>query len=270
MFSKVLVLALAAAPLVAAHGRVDVITGDAGGNTTALGIQGAVVPLTGKNKVTEVDTTVFNSRQPASDGLGKTTDTGKIKAADVNTLMTAATAQAGTTLPQVNSTMSGTWHVVTSDGFGQVFAVLDPTATGSFANGVPLTTTLDVPGNNGNPPKGNNKYKKSVLRRLAEGTGVIAKRATNINEDFPMEFSVPAGTTCTGTVGAQSNVCLVKIANKNGAGPFGGVVAIQMAGAAAPAAAAGAAAAPAAAAGSAGTVTAGSAAAAKERREFVA
>ncbi|KAI3390669.1 hypothetical protein diail_8893 [Diaporthe ilicicola] len=265
MFSKVFVFALAAAPLVAAHGRVDVVQGDAGGNTTALGIQGGVVPLTGKNKVTEVDTTVFNSRQPASNGLGKTTDTGKIQAADVNTLMQQVTAQAGSTLPQVNSSLSGTWHVVTSDGFGQVFAVLDPTATGSFANGVPLTTTQDVPGNNGNPPKGNNKYKKSVLRRLAESTGIIAKRATNVNEDFPMAFSVPAGTTCSGTAGDQSNVCLVKIANKNGAGPFGGVIAIQMAGA-------GAAATP----NAAGTITAGSAAApagsaaAKERREFVA
>lgn len=175
--------------------------------------------------------------------------------------MTQATAQAGTTLPQVNSSLSGTWHVVTSDGFGKVFAVLDPTATGSFANGVPLTTTQDVPGNNGNPPRGNNKYKKSVLRRLAESVGVIEKRATNVNEDFPMTFAVPAGTTCSGTVGDQQNVCLVKIANKNGAGPFGGVVPIQMAGAA-PVAAAPAAAAP--ATGAAGTT------AAKERREFVA
>ena len=179
--------------------------------------------------------------------------------------MTQATAQAGSTLPQVNSSLSGTWHVVTSDGFGKVFAVLDPTATGSFADGVPLTTTLDVPGNNGNPPKGNNKYKKSVLRRLAERVGVIEKRATNVNEDFPMTFTVPAGTTCNGTVGDQTNVCLVKITNKNGAGPFGGVVPIQMAGAA-PAA-------PAAAAPSGGAaVTAGTAGTAtgKERREFVA
>jgi hypothetical protein len=43
-----------------------------------------------------------------------------------------------------------------------------------------------------------------------------------------MAFSVPAGTTCTGTVAGQSNVCLVKIANANKAGPFGGVVAVQM------------------------------------------
>lgn len=221
--------------------------------------------LTGATPIqTEVDTTVFNQKNPASNGLGKTTDTGKIQAADLNTLMTQATAQAGSTLPQVNSSLSGTWHVVTSDGFGQVFAVLDPTATGQFANGVPLTTTLDVPGNNGNPPKGNNKYKKSVLRRFAESVGVIEKRATNINEDFPMTFTVPAGTTCSGTVGNQNNVCLVKIANKNNAGPFGGVVPIQMAGAAPVAGAAAAPAAAAPATGAAGTATG------KERREFVA
>lgn len=35
MFSKVLVLALAATPFVAAHGKIAVVTGDAGGNGTA-------------------------------------------------------------------------------------------------------------------------------------------------------------------------------------------------------------------------------------------
>lgn len=55
-----------------------------------------------------------------------------------------------------------------------------------------------------------------------------------------MAFSVPDGTQCTGTSGNLQNVCLVKIANNNGAGPFGGVMAIQIppagAAAAAPAA----------------------------------
>jgi len=58
MFAKVLVFALAASPLVAAHGRVDVVTGDAGGNGTALAIQGGVVPLTGRNKVVSNQTAV--------------------------------------------------------------------------------------------------------------------------------------------------------------------------------------------------------------------
>jgi hypothetical protein len=42
-------------------------------------------------------------------------------------------------------------------------------------------------------------------------------------------FTVPAGTVCTGTVNGVNNVCLAKIANANKNGPFGGVVAFQMA-----------------------------------------
>lgn len=68
MFAKLLVLALAASPLVAAHGKIAVATGDAGGNGTALGIQGAVIPGAGKNKVTEPDTTVFKGDQKAACG----------------------------------------------------------------------------------------------------------------------------------------------------------------------------------------------------------
>jgi len=45
----------------------------------------------------------------------------------------------------------------------------------------------------------------------------------------PFTVAVPAGTTCTGTVGGQSGVCLVKLANPNPAGPFGGVFAMQVA-----------------------------------------
>jgi hypothetical protein len=58
----------------------------------------------------------------------------------------------------------------------------------------------------------------------------IVKRASNVNEDYPFAATVPAGTTCTGTVGGQSNMCLVKLVNPSAAGPFGGVFAIQMAG----------------------------------------
>lgn len=60
----------------------------------------------------------------------------------------------------------------------------------------------------------------------------LMKRAKNVNEDYPFSATIPAGTTCSGTVGGQSNVCLVKLVNPSGAGPFGGVIAIQMAGAA--------------------------------------
>ena len=73
------------------------------------------------------------------------------------------------------------------------------------------------------------KQRRFIPRTLVK-MGLM-KRASNVNEDYPFAATIPAGTTCTGTVGGQSNVCLVKIVNPSGAGPFGGVVAIQMAGA---------------------------------------
>ncbi|KAH8893845.1 hypothetical protein GQ53DRAFT_100168 [Thozetella sp. PMI_491] len=228
MYTKALLLALAAAaPLVAAHGKVPVVTGDAGGNGTALAIKGGIVPGPGPNSKTEVDTTVFGSTKIQTDGLGRTTGQGKNNVA----MLSAAMAQSGATLPQVSDggSISGTFHIVTTDGAGPIKAVLDPTATGKFSNGTMLTTVTDVPGKNGNiaAPK-----ERSLWARALVATGLM-KRAANVNEDFPMKFSVPAGTTCSGTVNGVSNVCLVKIANSNPAGPFGGVIAIQMAGSAA-------------------------------------
>lgn len=38
---------------------------------------------------------------------------------------------------------------------------------------------------------------------------------------------MPAGLQCAGTVGPMQNTCLVKIANTNPAGPFGGVIMAQ-------------------------------------------
>lgn len=48
MWSKICILALVA-PLVAGHGKVAVITGNLGGNGTALAILGGVVPGPGPN-----------------------------------------------------------------------------------------------------------------------------------------------------------------------------------------------------------------------------
>ncbi|CZR65209.1 probable gEgh 16 protein [Phialocephala subalpina] len=223
MFSKLFILALAASPLVAAHGKIAVMTGDAGGNTTGLGIQGAVIPGAGTNKQTEVDTTVFNSKAAASDGLGKTK-------AGANTLagMSAVMAQSGTTLAQASpgGSISGTVHIVTTDGAGPYTAIVDPTGTGAFSTGTKLAVTQQVPGKNGNiaAPK-----QRSLIARSLVAMGIV-KRASNVNEDYPFAATIPAGTTCTGTVGGQSGVCLVKIVNPSNAGPFGGVIAMQMAG----------------------------------------
>ncbi|KJR81617.1 cell surface protein [Sporothrix schenckii 1099-18] len=224
MFSKIFLVALASSPLVAAHGKIAAIQGDAGGNTTGLGIQGGVVPGAGRNSKTEVDTTVFSSIKAQSNGLGRTTGQGK------NTIDMVSQAQAlsgGGDLPQVsadNGSLSGVFHIVTTDGAGPLKAVLDTTGTGNFADGALMDVTTQVPGTFGNiSPSGN------PIRRALVAMGVIAKRAANVNKDYPVAVAVPAGTTCTGTVNGQSNVCLAKIANSNPAGPFGGVVAFQVA-----------------------------------------
>ncbi|RKU46451.1 hypothetical protein DL546_007215 [Coniochaeta pulveracea] len=227
MFSKLFVLALAASPLVAAHGKVAVVTGDAGGNGTALAIKGAVVPGPGPNSKTEVDTTVFGKTNILSDGLGRTTGSGK----NTVSMLKQAMALSGSTLPQVSASggsISGTFHIVTTDGAGPIQAVIDTTGTGKFSNGTLLDTVTQVPGKNGNIKA----PKRSLFVRAMESASIY-KRASNVNEDFPMKFSVPAGTTCSGTMNGLNNVCLVKIANSNRAGPFGGVVAIQIAGGAA-------------------------------------
>lgn len=228
MLANILIVALAASPLVSAHGKVSVVTGDAGGNGTALGIKGAVVPGAGPNSKTEVDTTVFGSTKIATNGLGETTGSGQNKVS----MLTAAMAQSGSTLPQVSDggSLTGTLHVVTTDGAGPFQAIVDPTGTGAFATGTKATVTQQVPGNNGNiKPDGTvpkvRRWALAIMKRAG-----LMKRAANVNKDFPFTVQIPAGTTCSGTVAGQANTCLVKIANSNPAGPFGGVVAIQMAG----------------------------------------
>jgi len=113
-------------------------------------------------------------------------------------------------------------------------AIVDPTGTGAFSTGTKATVTTQVPGKNGNiaAPK-----QRRFVTRMLVAAGIV-KRAANVNEDYPIAIQIPSDMACTGTIGGQSGVCLVKIANPSGAGPFGGVVAMQIAGSAAPAAAA--------------------------------
>ncbi|ROW16000.1 hypothetical protein VPNG_02604 [Cytospora leucostoma] len=237
MFSHIqtIVLALAATPLVSAHGKIAVVTGDLGGNGTALGIQGGVVAGAGPNYKTEVDTTVFWSQDIATDDdIGYTeSGSGNNQLEDLDKAM----ALSGSTLPQVSSggSVSGTYHIVTTDGAGPVEALIDETATAKWSQAKQATVTKQPPGDNGNiaapaDSQNNKRGLLGVLRRGLESVGLVQKRAENVNEDYPFEVEIPAGTTCSGTISGQSNLCLVKISNNNNAGPFGGVFAVQMAG----------------------------------------
>jgi hypothetical protein len=97
MFTKSLLLALATATMVSAHGKVAVVTGNLGGNGTALGIKGAVMPGPGPNYETEVNTTVFWSKDIATDNNIRYTEDGSRN----NQLsdLTQAMALSGSTLP---------------------------------------------------------------------------------------------------------------------------------------------------------------------------
>jgi len=217
---NILSLALLAAPLVAAHGKIAVATGDAGGNGTALGIQGAVIPGPGANKVTEPDTTVFKGAN--ADGCGQTKGAGQN---DVVAGTVSAMEQSGSTLPQITpgGSVSGTLHIVTSDGAGPYKAMIDSTGTGDFTSAAAMDVVTQVPGTKGNIKKTDKRAWARALQALG-----IMKRATNINEDYPFKVAVPAGTTCTGTVNGQSNICMVKLVNPSAAGPFGGCIPVQM------------------------------------------
>jgi hypothetical protein len=187
---------LLATPLVSAHGKIAVVTGDLGGNGTALGIKGAIVPGAGSNSKTETDTTTFNT---GKNNCGETVVCiiqnflsffltlfqagGKNKAAAGTK---AAMELSGSTLPQIsvgNATLSGTYHIVTSDGAGPLTALVDTTGNGDFTNAVQATVTTQVPGK-----KGNIKKTKTDKRWAAWGDiftrSELTKRATNINEDF--------------------------------------------------------------------------------------
>lgn len=218
MFAKVFLVALAASPLVAAHGKIAVATGDAGGNGTALGIQGAVIPGPGKNKVTEPDTTVFKGDN--ADACGRTNGQGDN---DIEAGTKQAMVQSGSTLPQITpgGSVSGTLHIVTTDGAGPYKALINADGTGNSWTQMEVVT--QVPGTKGNIKK----TEKRFWARALQSVGIM-KRATNVNEDYPFKVNVPAGTTCTGNIAGQANTCLVKLVNPSNAGPFGGCIPVQM------------------------------------------
>ena len=183
------ILSFGLAPLASAHCKITAATGDAGGKSSGL----AVTSSTGTN---QGDTTIFNQ----TTGFGKTNKGGKI---DATTAVPAAMKFAGSnTLAQVTpgGTLSMTLHQLNGDGAGPMACSISTDATGQQWTNIDVTT--QVPGTKG--------------------------RSKANNQDFKLAAAIPAGTTCTGSVGGQTGVCMVKC--QNPVGPFGGTVAVQMAG----------------------------------------
>lgn len=59
-------------------------------------------------------------------------------------------------------------------------------------------------------------------------TGATSRRAKDLHSKQPLVAQMPAGVTCTGTIGNATNACVVQ--RKNPVGPFGSNVIVQTAG----------------------------------------
>ncbi|KAG6358854.1 hypothetical protein INS49_012373 [Diaporthe citri] len=128
------------------------------------------------------------------------------------TAVKAATGMAaaqGLPTTQDDGTLQMTFHQVNQDGAGPLTAAIDPTSGGTDpAAFKDAQMTQDVPG---------------------IGIGGLSGASTM---DFPIAVQMPAGMTCSGSVGGANNVCIARMANSALAGPFGGSVAFTQSAAA--------------------------------------
>ncbi|SZF02780.1 unnamed protein product [Blumeria hordei] len=96
-----------------------------------------------------------------------------------------------------------TYHQVNQDGAGPLTAMIDATSGGT------------------DPAA----FKSAQVTKNVPGIGIGGLSAAAVM-DFPVEVQMPAGMTCSGTVGDAQNVCIVRMQNAAAAGPFGGSVAV--------------------------------------------
>lgn len=195
--------ALLVAQLASGHSVITNAIGDAGGSGMALGVDTST-PRDGTDREPfQQDATRF--RGDAEDTVGETLGAGDN---DVESGTQAIMAETGDTLPQVTpgGELSMTLHQVNSDGAGPYTCMINDDATA--ASWTEIQVTQNVEGSR----RGRNRDGET--------------------SDFALTAAIPAGQECTGIVAGQDGVCLVRCENPARAGPFGGVVPVQMAGAA--------------------------------------
>ncbi|KAL2200614.1 hypothetical protein P885DRAFT_57483 [Corynascus similis CBS 632.67] len=189
---------LATATLVYGHGAIISATGNAGGTGMALGVDTSTPRDGTRRNPFQQDSTRF--RGSSAETLGETLAGGdnQLEAGTQSIL-----AETGDSLPQVTpgGEVQMTLHQVNSDGAGPYTCMINADGTAQTWNNIQVTQ--NVPGRNSRSRAG---------------------RET----DFPLTASIPVGQTCTGTVAGQENICLVRCQNSARAGPFGGVVPVQM------------------------------------------
>ncbi|KAM3533382.1 hypothetical protein MY4038_003389 [Beauveria bassiana] len=198
---------LVAARLVSGHAAITSAVGDAGGKGMALGIVTSTPRDGTRRNPFQQDATRF--RGASADTLGETVGQG---ANNLESGMSKIMAETGGTLPQVTpgGQLTMTLHQVNSDGAGPYTCMINADGTGTTWENIQVSQNVD-----GNQ-RGRNRQGSAT--------------------DHPLVADIPANQQCTGTAGGQAGVCLVRCQNPANAGPFGGVVPVQMAAAATPAA----------------------------------
>lgn len=191
---------LVAAQLAAGHSIITGATGDAGGKGMALGVDSSTPRDGTRRQPFQQDATRF--RGASAQTFGETLAGGDN---NLESGTSAIMAETGDSLPQVTAggEISMTIHQVNSDGAGPYKCMINADASG--ATWEPIQVTKDVPGNN----RGRNRDGEM--------------------QDFELKAAIPANQQCSGTVSGQNNVCLVRCENPANAGPFGGIVPVQMA-----------------------------------------
>ncbi|KAF4955750.1 hypothetical protein FGADI_4321 [Fusarium gaditjirri] len=189
-----------AADLATAHSVITNAVGDAGGSGMALGVDTSTPRDGTRRRPFQTDATRF--RGNAADTVGETLAGGdnQIEQGTLDIM-----EETGSQLPQVNpgGSLEMTVHQVNSDGAGPYTCMINADGTGTSWDNIQVTTNVE-----GNE-RGRNR------------DGEMG--------DFPLVASIPAGQTCTGSVAGEENVCLVRCQNPARAGPFGGVIPVQMA-----------------------------------------
>ncbi|KAJ3946404.1 uncharacterized protein N0V96_004765 [Colletotrichum fioriniae] len=192
---------LATADIVAGHAAIIGATGDAGGQGMALGIDSSTPRDGTRRDPFQADSTRFKGE--AADTFGETVGAGTN---NLETGTKAMMAETGTMLPP-DLCRRFRRH---DPAPGPYDCMINADATGASWTNINVVTT---------PPGQNSRNRDGAMT------------------DFPLKAAIPADQTCTGTVAGQSNVCLVRCQNAARAGPFGGIVPVQMAGTTTPAAA---------------------------------
>jgi len=193
---------LAITQLVAGHGAIIKAVGDAGGTGSAVGVDPATPRDGSRRNPFQQDSTRFRGDNKAT--CGQTLGGGENS--DIDTGVKAVMANMGNQLPQVSAggSLMMTVHQVNGDGAGPYTCAMN--TDGKLETWSDVQVMTNVPGRNS--------------RSQAKAT------------DFPLKVAMPAGMSCTGNVAGQANTCVVRCMNAARAGPFGGCVAVQQAGAA--------------------------------------